>query len=84
MAKSDFTHTVHFAQTVIQNIKQSNIQRPDYVRRGANGLELVQRTNGHETITPVRATGHSEDGGKRLVIGYEPRAVFVNGELKVF
>lgn len=54
----------------------------EYVRRGANGLELVTRTNGHETVTPVRATGRSENGGKRLVIGYEP--VFVNGELRTF
>lgn len=51
---------------------------PEFVRRGANGLELVQRTGSHETITPVRATGRSENGGKRLVVGYEPRAILVN------
>lgn len=55
---------------------------PEFVRRGANGLELVQTTNSHETITPVRATGRSENGGKRLVVGYEP--IFVNGELRTF
>jgi hypothetical protein len=45
---------------------------------------LVKRSNGQETITPVKVTVRKEKQGKRerVIVGVEPR--FVNGNLEVF
>jgi hypothetical protein len=57
----------------------------EFVRRSkSGGLELVKRSNGQETITPVKVTVRKEKQGKRerVIVGVEPR--FVNGNLEVF
>lgn len=48
----------------------------EYVRRGKTGLELVKVANGKETTTPVQVAVKVQ-GRNRLMVGIEPRAVFV-------